>query len=117
VFEILRRWLRRHAIERAEPRGARGNAAEGIWDAHYANFRRLGWRNLRAQTFVHHCMDGPQCPVAFTFTRRDVARLFREFTVLQTSGAHCAFGRLVPPTIERAFGSALRWHLQVRAIK
>jgi SAM-dependent methyltransferase len=117
LLEILRRRLRRRGGERAEPRGARGTADRGIWDAHYANFSRLGWRYLRAQTFVHHCTDGPQCPVAFTFTRRDVARLFREFTALHTSGAHCPFGRLVPRAMERALGSALGWHLQIRAIK
>jgi hypothetical protein len=66
---------------------------------------------------VHHCTDGPECPVAFTFTRRDVARLFREFTALHTCGAHFPFGRLVPRAIGRAFGSALGWHLQIRAIK
>jgi SAM-dependent methyltransferase len=118
LLEILRRSRRGRAIERGEVRGPHGNAAEkGIWDAHYANFRRLGWRYLRAKTFVHHCTDGPGCPVAFTFTRRDVARLFRAFTALNTSGAHFPFGRLVPRSIERAFGSALGWHLQIRAIK
>jgi hypothetical protein len=117
VAEILRRSWRSRAIERAEPRGRRGNAAEGIWAAHYANFRRLGWRYLRARTFVHHCTDGPECPVAFTFTRRDVARLFHEFTTLQIGGAHFPLDKFLPRAIERAFGSAFGWHLQIRAIK
>jgi 2-polyprenyl-3-methyl-5-hydroxy-6-metoxy-1,4-benzoquinol methylase len=114
LFEILRRFRRVRAIESAE---LPGSAAADLWDRHYANFRRQGWRYLSARTFVHHCTDGPECPVAFTFSRRDVARLFREFTSLQTCVAHLPFGRLVPRAVERAFGSAFGWHLQIRAIK
>jgi 2-polyprenyl-3-methyl-5-hydroxy-6-metoxy-1,4-benzoquinol methylase len=117
LFEIVRRSWLRQAMESAEPRRLRGAAAAELWDRHYANFRRQGWRYLRAKTFVHHCTDGPECPVAFTFTRRDVARLFCEFTTLNTRVAHFPFGRLVPRAVERAFASAFGWHLQIRAVK
>jgi ubiquinone/menaquinone biosynthesis C-methylase UbiE len=110
LFEILRRTSRGQ-------RGLPQIATPEPWDAHYANFRRQGWHYLSARTFVHHCTDGPECPVAFTFTRREVARLFREFTTLHTRVVHFPFGPLVPRAIERAFGAAFGWHLQIRAIK
>jgi SAM-dependent methyltransferase len=117
LFEVWRRSRRGRATDSAERGALAGKTPGGIWDTHCANFRRQGWRYLRAKTFVHHCTDGPECPLAFTFTRRDVARLFREFTTLQTCVAHFPFGRLVPRAVERAFGSAFGWHLQIRAVK
>ena len=127
LFEILRRSRRGFTINRRK-RALRADAAANTntntntWDAHYENFRRQGWSYLRAKTFVHHCTDGPGCPIAFTFTRRDIARLFREFTSLQTHVAHLplngySFGRLVPRAIERGLGAVLGWHLQIRAVK
>ena len=136
LFEILRRSRRGSTVDaraRALPAGASANAGDAnpstntitntyTWDAHYDNFRRQGWSYLSAKTFVHHCTDGPGCPIAFTFTRRDIARLFREFTSLQTHVARLPFnghslGRLVPRGIERGLGAVFGWHLQVRAVK
>jgi SAM-dependent methyltransferase len=114
LFEILRRWRRAPTID-ARERALRDNTATTAWDAHYENY-------LRAKTFVHHCTDGPECPIAFTFTRRDAARLFREFTTLRADVAHlslnrCSLGRLLPRAVERALGAMFGWHLQIRAVK
>jgi 2-polyprenyl-3-methyl-5-hydroxy-6-metoxy-1,4-benzoquinol methylase len=116
LLEIVRRSLRARSAETGEQEKLNGNAADK-WAAHYENFRRLGWSYLRARTFAHHCTDGPECPIAFTFTRREVVRLFREFTKLQTCVAHFPVGGIVPRAVERACGSAFGWHLQIRASK
>ena len=124
LLEILRRRGTADAIAPAEraPSGVRGNAAAEVWDVHYENFRRRGWRYLRSDTFVHHCTDGPDCPCAYVFGRRDIARLFRRFTTIRTRVAHFPLNkyplaRHLPPTVERALGAALGWHLLVRAVK
>ena len=120
LVEILTRsW--RGAADRARS-GLRGNAAAEIWDVHYQNFRRRGWSYLRADTFTHHCTDGPDCPRAYVFSRRDVARLFGGFTAIDLQVAHFplnkySLGVLVPRPLERRLGAALGWHLQIRAVK
>jgi len=117
LFEILRRSRGTPAID-----GRERKTVAHPWDAHYENFRRQGWSYLRAKTFVHHCTDGPECPIAFTFTRRDTARLFREFATLRTEVAHLhlnrfSLGRLMPRALEHALGAIFGWHLQIRAVK
>jgi hypothetical protein len=104
------------------PSGLRGNASAQIWDVHYRNFRRRGWSYLRADRFTHHCTDGPECPCAYVFSRRDVGQLFRAFTAIRTRVAHLPLNKYplanrVPRWAERRLGAALGWHLQIRAVK
>ena len=124
LLEILRRRGKADSMVPAEQSlgGLRGKAAAEVWDGHYENFRRLGWSYLRGDTFVRHCTDGPDCPCAYVFGRRDIARLFRRFTTIGTRAAHFPLNkyplaRLVPRAVERALGAALAGHLLVRAVK
>src|SRR5207253_5671623 len=50
--------------------GVRGNQRPEVWDIHYQNFLKSGWPYLKAQNFVHRCTDGPECPIAFAYTKR-----------------------------------------------
>lgn len=102
--------------------GLRGNASATVWEIHYANFLREGWKYLRAANFVHHCTDGPECPYAYTYSRRDVARLFGQFRAVDSSVAHFPLnkypgGRFIPRRVERQLARLVGWHLLIRATK
>lgn len=74
ALHALRRWrhweVDRSRIETTSPTGLRGNEDPAIWEVHYQSFLREGWSYLRAERFLHHATDGPECPVARAFTRR-----------------------------------------------
>jgi len=106
----------------AQITGLRGNASPKVWDLHYDNFLASGWRYLRARNFVHHCTDGPECPYAYTFSKRDAAKLFAEFDSLDMALAHFPLSKYVGHhmgslSIERALAKACGWHLLIRARK
>ncbi len=64
-----------------------------IWESHYQNFLREGWKYLKAGSFVHHCIDGPECPYAYVFSKADVEHLFSMFKKIQMSVAHFPLGK------------------------
>lgn len=102
--------------------GLRGNESARVWEIHYANFLREGWSYLKAANFVHHCTDGPECPYAFTYSRRDARRLFAQFRAVDISVAHFPLnkypgGRWIPRTVERHLAGLIGWHLLIRATK
>ena len=104
--------------------GIRGNQTREIWQAHYENFLRHGWRYLHPNEFVHHATDGPDCPYAFVFTDRKVRTLFSRFAKVQTRVAHFPLRKYfnfnsfqIPLPVERALASSIGWYLIVRAIK
>ena len=68
--------------------GVRGNQDRQIWDIHYRNFLHDGWNYLQARNFVHHCTDGPECPVAYAFTNAEAKALFSRFCDRRTAVAH-----------------------------
>lgn len=128
LLEIARRAGRWNADRRramATPDrlvGLRGNAAAGVWEIHYANFLREGWKYLRAANFVHHCTDGPECPYAYTYRRRDALRLFAQFRGVDISVAHFPLNkypgaRWIPRAVERRLAGVLGWQLLIRATK
>jgi ubiquinone/menaquinone biosynthesis C-methylase UbiE len=89
--------------------GVRGNASEKLWEIHYDNF-------------LPHCTDGPECPYAYTYGRRDAAALFAPFRSLDMNVAHFPLnnypgGQLIPRTVERFVAERLGWHLLIRAAK
>lgn len=103
-------------------RGLRGNASPQVWDIHYANFLRDGWAYLKADNFVHHATDGPECPRAFVYSRREAVRLFSHFRSVETQLAHLPlnkypFARWLPRGAERLLASCIGWHLLIRATK
>jgi SAM-dependent methyltransferase len=123
ILARARRWSADR--EKAEARdliGLRGNASPKIWQLHYENFLRQGWSYLRAEQFAHHCADGPECPIAYTYSARQAARLFGRFRAKELSVAYFPvrnypLGRLVPRSVEGLLGRAMGWHLLVRATK
>jgi ubiquinone/menaquinone biosynthesis C-methylase UbiE len=100
--------------------GVRGNQDRKVWEIHYRNFLMEGWSYLRARNFVHHCTDGPECPIAFTFSKREACRLFVKFPSVKMKVAHLPLkkycGRF-PLTIEKSLASRLGWYLFIFAEK
>ena len=77
----------------------------------------LSWRS----EFRHHCTDGPSCPVAYTFTRREAIDAFSAFSRVDTKVAHLPLGQYTrgwfPRRLERQLASRLGWYLVVFARK
>lgn len=102
--------------------GVRGNSSEKVWEIHYNNFLKEGWGYLKPRSFVHHCMDGPECPYAYTYNRREAVRLFAPFRSVEMKVAHFPLnkypgGRLIPRKVERFVARSVGWHLLIRATK
>jgi len=111
---------KRNAAEGGNMR-VRGSAARAVWAAHYANFLREGYGYFRARNFVHHATDGPACPRAFVFTRRDVRKMFARFDSVRVVKVHFPLrkylGQWVPTTVESVVSSRIGWYLLVFATK
>ena len=105
LAKILSRAGRRGKGTAAEPLvGLRGNEDRQVWEIHYRNFLRDGWAYLRAANFVHHCTDGPECPVAFAFSKAEARRLFSRFARVELKVAHLPlrkYSRWIPFGLER----------------
>jgi 2-polyprenyl-3-methyl-5-hydroxy-6-metoxy-1,4-benzoquinol methylase len=102
--------------------GMRGNASEKLWEIHYDNFLKEGWSYLEARNFVPHCTDGPECPYAYAYSRRDALTLFASFRSVDMQVAHlplnnCPGGQLIPRAAERFVAEKMGWHLLIRATK
>jgi ubiquinone/menaquinone biosynthesis C-methylase UbiE len=126
LLKILSRfgsWKRdRRKIEAQKTVGLRGNQDRKVWEIHYRNFLREGWTYLRARNFVHHCTDGPECPVAYALSRSDAKMLFARFTNIRMVVAHFplrryGFGKSVPIAFEKWLASKLGWYLFIHAQK
>ncbi|PYM12144.1 MAG: hypothetical protein DME18_12140, partial [Verrucomicrobia bacterium] len=86
------------------------------------NFLKEGWSYLKAENFVHHCTDGPECPVAFAFSKTDAQRLFSRFQRVQKKVAHFPLnryplGRCLPFGVERFLADKIGWYLFIFASK
>jgi SAM-dependent methyltransferase len=100
----------------------RDNQEPLVWQAHYENFLRYGWRYLRARNFVHHATDGPGCPVASTYTAKSARAAFSRFRSVETRVAHFplhkySFAKWVPARLEPWAASRLGWYLFVYLTK
>ncbi len=123
---ILRRagrWRTDRERMRALPlAGVRGNADRRVWEIHYQNFLKEGWAYLKAKNFLHHSTDGPECPIAFAFSRAEARELFSRFHNVQTKAAHFPLnkyrlGKLLPFPAERFLASRIGWYLFIFASK
>ena len=124
VASRVRHWDidRRRASAPVELTGVRGNSSQEVWEIHYQNFLKEGWRYFTARNFVHHCTDGPECPYAFTYTARQAARLFAQFCSIEMDVAHFPLnkypgGQAIPRAVERLIARTIGWHLLIRATK
>jgi ubiquinone/menaquinone biosynthesis C-methylase UbiE len=115
------RWNRdREKASAGSLRGLRGNQDRQIWDVHYLNFLRQGWGYLRARNFVHHCTDGPECPVAYAFTKAEVRKLFSRFHDVRTAVAHfplTRYSKKIPFGVEKFLARKMGWYLFIFARK
>jgi SAM-dependent methyltransferase len=117
------RWAAdRQQMDSSQLQGVRGNTSSNIWDIHYRNFLREGWRYFGAENFVHHCTDGPECPFAFTTTAREARQLFGQFRSIRTSVAHFPLNKYggdspLQRLLERACARTMGWHLLIEARK
>ena len=113
--------------DRAKPEakkmvGLRGNQDRQVWEIHYQNFLRRGWPYLLARNFIHHCTDGPECPVAYAFSRTEAQKLFSRFTDVRVAIAHFPlsrypFGKRIPFAAEKWLAPKLGWYLFIHAQK
>ncbi len=102
--------------------GVRGNEDRQIWDIHYRNFLKAGWGYLRAQNFIHHGTDGPECPIAYAFSKAEARKLFSRFQDVRMKVAHFPIrkyssGRWMPFRAEKLLASFLGWYLIIFATK
>jgi SAM-dependent methyltransferase len=100
--------------------GVRGNQDRQIWGIHYRNFLRDGWNYLLPRNFVHHCTDGPECPVACAFTSTDAKMLFSKFRDVRTTVAHLPlkkYCRGIPFGAEKFLARKMGWYLFIFAYK
>ncbi len=117
------RWQRdRESALCQSPAGIRGNTDRKIWEIHYSNFLKAGWGYLKAENFVHHCTDGPECPVAFAFSKAEARRLFSRFQSVQMKVAHFPLnryplGQWFPFGVERFLAAKIGWYLFIFASK
>ena len=113
------RWKRdRGHLKNDELIGVRGNIDRRLWEIHYRNFLRQGWSYLRARNFVHHCTDGPECPIAFAFNKNNARTLFSQFRNVEFRVAHFPlrkYSRFVPLWLERSLASHFGWYLFIFA--
>jgi len=100
--------------------GVRGNQDKRVWELHYQGFLKEGWSYLRASNFVHHCTDGPECPVAYAFSKTEARRLFSRFATVETKVAHFPlrkYSRWIPFGVEKFLAPKLGWYLFIYARK
>jgi ubiquinone/menaquinone biosynthesis C-methylase UbiE len=100
--------------------GVRGNQSPKVWDIHYQNFLKRGWSYLKAANFVHHCTDGPECPVAFAFSKKEARLLFNKFRGVGFRVAHFPlrrYSRYFPFALEKFLAQRIGWYLFVFAVK
>ena len=126
LSKILSRFGRwrcdRETVLSQSPAGLRGNTDRKIWEIHYYNFLQETWSYLKAANFVHHCTDGPECPVAFAFSKADARRLFSRFHDVQMQVAHFPLNRYplsqwLPFSVERFLAARIGWYLFIFATK
>ncbi len=122
IFSRIGRWTRDTRNLNEQPaRVLHGNEDQRIWDLHYRNFLGDGWDYLKAGNFIHHCTDGPDCPLSFTYTRRSARRLFSQFSHVNSKVAHFPIrqylGTWVLLFVERKIASMLGWNLIVFATR
>jgi ubiquinone/menaquinone biosynthesis C-methylase UbiE len=121
ILSRVGRWQAdRQHIEGPTLSGVRGNEDRKVWDIHYRNFLREGWSYLRARNFVHHCTDGPECPVAYAFTKGEAARLFAKFSDAHFRVAHLPFRKYAaafPFRLEKFLAGRWGWYLFIFATK
>jgi hypothetical protein len=121
ILSRFGRWTTdRRELDLQKMVGIRGNQDLQVWDLHYRNFLRNGWTYLRAQNFVHHCTDGPECPIAYAFSKPEAASLFKNFRDVDLRVAHFPlqkYSSRIPFRLEKFLAKRFGWYLFIFATK
>ena len=109
-------------INNKQLNGLWDNENPSIYHLHYLNFLQEGWSYLTSSKFVHHCTDGPECPYAYVFSKKDIKKIFSDFSDLKMQVVHFPLRkynitRWVPFFIEKFIAFKLGWHLIIYAKK
>jgi len=86
----------------------------------YPNWLKEGWGYLRARDFVHHCTDGPECPIAYAFSKAEARKLFGRFTQVEMELAHFPLKKYrnwIPFRLEKWLAKRVGWYLFIFAAK
>lgn len=121
IFSRTGRW--KHDREKSSPgtlRGLRGNRSAKVWDIHYQNFLEEGWKYLQSRNFVHHCTDGPECSIAYAFSKAEIRVMFSRFRDVQMTVAHFPlkkYYRWISLRLEKFLARKMGWYLFIFAQK
>jgi SAM-dependent methyltransferase len=80
-------------------------------------------KKLSKAQWISMNTDGPFCPLARVYNKREAAGLFREFSevrqeVWEFNSEHWSFlGKLIPQPLERAIGRKWGWHRMIYGTK
>ena len=123
IVSRIGRWKSDRKILENEIKGVRGNEDAAVYQIHYENWLRDGCSYLKAENFVHHCTDGPECPYAFVYSKKDIHRIFgKKFNDVATRVTHFPLNRYpflskLPRVCEEIFARIMGWYLFVYATK
>ena len=87
---------------------------------HLQNFLKEGCNYLRGKNFVCHCADGPECPVAYAFSKVEAHKLFSQFRGVEMKVAHFPLKKYrgwFPFDIEKFLAARIGWYLFIFAEK
>lgn len=103
-------------------KGVRGNEDKSVWMIHYESFLSRGWNYLKAENFVHRCTDGPECPYAYVFSKKDIGKIFSGWSDVKCKVAHLpikkyGIGKWIPFWVEKLLASWWGWYLFIYAKK
>ena len=92
-----------------------------FWDMHYLNFLKYGWSYLSEKKFTHHCPDGPECEIAYSYTRREINELFKDYSskkiCIRSLPIKNALKLDLPVSIEKFLEKKLGWAALIEARK
>src|SRR6266480_1864970 len=100
--------------------GLRGNESRELWQIHYRNFLKEGWSYLKAKNFVHHCTDGPECPLASAYSKSEARKFFANFHSVEMKVAHFPIRRYCqwfPFVLEKILAPKIGWYLFIFGTK
>ncbi len=123
IMTRIGRWdADRKNMDNNQLHGLQDNKDLSIYQLHYLNFLRKGWRYLTPKEFVHHCTDGPECPYAYVYSKKDINKLFSDFSEIKTKVGHFPLRKhkitsWVPFFIEKYIAFKLGWNLIIYAKK
>jgi len=121
IFSRAGRWTSdRERLAAQALTGLRDNEDRRVWEIHYRNFLKRGWSYLRTANFIHHCTDGPECPIAFAFNKTGARRLFARFRDVRFAVAHFPLRKhrsWIPFAVERFLAPKLGWYLFIYGTK